>query len=129
MINEEDIKHDGRSLAQYGRGQEVKRRTAISRLYYGVYHRALMYARSKGYRFDKNAGLGRHAHLIQELASLSDDEEIQEMVHQIDTLRSFRVESDYFLENDILVNDVDDAVNIADEIFEIVPKNCYDSTA
>jgi uncharacterized protein (UPF0332 family) len=75
---------------------EALLRTAISRVYYSVYHHALAVAATKGhYRYPRGAGLGVHEALIQHFLQYADADR-QAIGGSLETLRNLRVRADYY---------------------------------
>jgi uncharacterized protein (UPF0332 family) len=75
---------------------EALLRTAISRVYYSVYHRALAVATTKDhYQYPRGAGLGAHEALIQHFLQYADGDR-QAIAGSLETLRNLRVRADYY---------------------------------
>ena len=75
---------------------EALLRTAISRVYYSVYHRALVVATAKDhYQYPRGAGLGAHEALIQHFLQYADADR-QAIAGSLETLRNLRVRADYY---------------------------------
>lgn len=116
MTNPQDFLDEAERLQQGARSSETRQRTVMSRAYYGCYHLALAFAQSTGYKFDNNAGSGRHQHLMDYLQRAARDGELRQALNNLVTLRNRRTRADYHLRRCITFEDSREALDLAREI-------------
>ena len=121
MIDPGDLLDEAKDLARAGHGREVRRRSAISRAYYAAFHQAEAAARTAGYRFDRKAGTGMHAHLIAYLRG-SGLPGLKGAAGILNALKDMRTLADYRLHDNVAMLSVKEAIEHADFLLtEILP--------
>lgn len=93
----EDFLSLARELAS--RDDEASLRTAISRVYYALFHNARLILRSRHIRVPK--GVSAHYEVPARLRELAYDENnffYEALASELDTLRTLRVKADYHIE-------------------------------
>lgn len=121
MTTPRDFLVEAEDLLKGARSNEVRRRSVISRAYYGGFHVAEAMARARGYRFDPDAGQGRHKHLWTFCTgAFPDNEAAREAVRDLARLHEQRLRADYRLDRLVAFDDADDAVSRAREAVAIL---------
>lgn len=126
MTSPQDFLDEAERLQQGARSNETRQRTVMSRAYYGCYHLALAFAQSTGYKFDNNAGSGRHQHLMDYLQKAARGGEFRQAVDNLLTLRDRRTRADYHLRRSITFEDSRDALDLAREISAVFNDSLQD---
>lgn len=120
MNDPKDFLEEAESLVKGARANEVRRRSVISRAYYGCHHAAQQIAQQKGYVFDRQAGQGMHKQLNIFLdTAFQDDDNIHDAVRELNRLSQQRVRADYKLDKTIFFEDAEDSVKRAQEVMEV----------
>jgi hypothetical protein len=108
MIEPHDFVSSGKSMIGES---ETGNRNAVSRIYYGVYHTGLLFARAHlGFTYD--AGYSMHKQLIL-FFKTSNDRKLKVIGRQIEKLRNSRNEADYFLESHVSPEDAREDLKLA----------------
>ena len=76
--------------------EEVLFRTSVHQSYYGLYHRALIFAEANGYKFDDKKRGGVHVQLANFFLS-STDKNLKSIGKNLRDCSKIRVRADYYL--------------------------------
>lgn len=121
MTDASDFLREAKNLVKMGQGQEIRRRTTVSRAYYAAYHHALSEAARCGYRFDPAAKKGRHEHLYTHLEDSGNPDWIA-AADILRYLRSLRTTADYHLEQAVSAPIVRQTIESAEYVMgELLP--------
>jgi hypothetical protein len=121
MIEADDLLSEAKSLQVAAHSSETRRRTVIVCAYYAAYHKVAPYAYSLGHRYNKDAAGGSHFQLVEFLRKKRyEDEIIDEFLDVYRPLRTRRERASYHLDDTMPTKDAQDAVDRAEEIFEIL---------
>lgn len=120
MIDPADLLREAQTLFGVADGDEVRRRTAVSRAYYAAYHHAKRAAEAAGYQEDGNASV--HWQLRRHYKSTKDPK-LKRIAQFLWDLKGLRVRADYELAGNLSISDARDAIAMARHIVSALPKD------
>ncbi|KAA0680326.1 HEPN domain-containing protein [Roseomonas genomospecies 6] len=126
MITPADVLREAQALFGMDDGDEVRRRTAVSRAYYAAYHHARCAAEADGYREDGKASV--HWQLQRHYSGKANPKQ-RRIAQFLRNLKGLRVRADYRLSEALSVSEAREALSLAAHIVTQIDRISQDKPA